>query len=310
MSRGWILVLACLAVLAGCLGAGPGTEEATPDQNEDPQGPAAPGDEVDRTDAPPPWPSIEEADARPGEGIGDGAVLAPGLAPGARCTANFVFTSPHNDSVYLGTAAHCFWGQSLGTKASVGDGDPVTTRLAYSSLKAMNLTREEHADACGGDPTVSLDDSAMCWNDFALLEVDAEDRDRVHPAMLGFGGPSGEPGTASPGDVVFTNGDSFRREAAGDALDARAGVALDTNRWRTLVHTGIPGVHGDSGSPVVLEDGRALGVLNYLHHVPPTVNGVSRLDALLDFASEEAGFDVELATWNLLDPLEAPSPVG
>jgi hypothetical protein len=88
-------------------------------------------------------------------------------------------------------------------------------------------------------------------------------------------------------------------------LDEHEGyvVATANGGWTTVVYTVAPGVPGDSGSAVVLGDGRALGDMVTLILAPyPAGNGVSNLAMALDYARQAAGVEVELKTWSLLEP--------
>ncbi len=244
--------------LTGCLGeAGP--DVGAGDDEADPQAPVDPG-----------WPPVEQATIRPGVTIASGS-----------CTANFVFHSLDNRTLFIGTAAHCFPDAEIGDPVEVAGG-AVQGRLAYSSFLAM----EENGDSIGG-------------NDLALVELLDEARDRVHPAMLSFGGPTGIAETAAPGDQVFAHGNSTARpDATPGQAGPREGVVTEHGTWTTGVYFAGPGVPGDSGSPAITADGQALGVVITFEVAPqPASNNLANLDAALGYANEHMDESVELATW-------------
>lgn len=319
------LVLLAGAALAGCATPGaepdplgpagdpadPTPDETTPpgrlDDTPPPEGDPAPTDNGSEETPPaspggsatpppaPAWPALEDAKVRPGTQV---------FYQGSQCTSNFVFTSPDNRTLYLGVAAHCF-----GPAAEVGDpvdigGGVATGTLAYSSWLVMGSD--------GGDPTTGAgavcsveEDQAVCdSNDFALVRVDAASKPLVHPAMLHFGGPTAL--APSPevreGDKVLTYGHSDLRFGL-DVTNWHEGyVLLGPDPWTTTTYTATPGVPGDSGSGVLLGDGRAFGVLVTVQFAPLAgANGVTSLDLALAYALEKAGLDARLATWDLLD---------
>lgn len=239
------------------------------------------------------WPALESAKVRPGVQV---------YAAGSQCTSNFVFTSPDNASVYVGVAAHCFRGAKIGDPVEFGDGG--TGRLAYSSWIAMGSD--------GGDPTtganakcsIEKDQSVCDLNDFALVLVDEESEALVHPAMLHFGGPTAlaPHADATLGTKVLTYGHSGLR-AGIDPTNRHEGVVIAQDGWTTVTYTAPQGVPGDSGSGVLLGDGRALGILVTVHFTPmPGANGVTSLDLALAYAKEKTRVEVQLATWDLLSP--------
>lgn len=240
----------------------------------------------------PGWPDPSEATIRPGVTVG-----------GQLCTANFVFSSPRNASLYIGTASHCFkLGPSrLGEEVPVARG-ALTGTLAYCSWGA-----QEHLRACPdqrfGEPGYR--------DDFALVRVPDEHRDEVHPAMLVWGGPTGLAEPPEPGSTLYAYGNSGIRDQyqGANAGDARRGVVTHSNETVTVGHFTTPPAPGDSGSPVLAEDGNALGSLNTLSgrgDTPPGGGGVANLDRSLGLFEERTGRQVELATWPLF---ETPEPV-
>lgn len=262
-----------------------------------PNGTAAPAPRPQQPSAPSPartWPDLDKATVRPGVQTFYGD---------SQCTSNFVFTSPDNQTLYLGSAAHCF-----GTSAKVGDavdigGGLAGGTLAYSSWLTMGSNGQgealEDPAACEKE-----EDATVCaYNDFALVRVDEASEAVVHPAMLHFGGPTAlaASGSVAMGEKVLTYGNTWLRQGL-DPTNRHEGYVLAQDGWTTETYTAPQGVPGDSGSGVLLGDGRALGVLVTVAYAPvPGANGVTSLDLALQYAKEKAGLDARLATWDLLE---------
>lgn len=192
------------------------------------------------------------------------ATVHPGVQTvtnGGQCTANFVFTDGTN--VYIGQAAHC---SSTGAQtdtngcstASLPLGTPVDIQgasrpgtLAYNSWLTMQQRGETDPDICQ-------------YNDLALVKVDPADVGKVNPSVPVWGGPQGvnTTGTAA-GDLVYTYGNSSLRLGL-TALSPTYGVSQGDagNGWSHQIVT--PRIPGDSGSPFLDANGRALGVLSTL----------------------------------------------
>lgn len=282
-------------------GSGPGGDPESPDPEQEPPTPST-GTPPDPGAPAWQWPPLEDATIRPGVQM---------FADGSQCTSNFVFLPPDNSTVYLGFAAHCV---GTGGDASNTDGcDPVNAplplgsevevqgasqpaSLAYVSWGTMLAGNESRAAVCGS-------------NDFAFVEIHPDDHAKVHPAMLTFGGPTGlaAAGEAATFDKVLTFGNTGLRPGPAE-LDAKEGYVWDpSSDWSTTVYTVTPGPPGDSGSGVLLGDGRALGVLVTVYLAPyPAANGVTNLDLAMQYAAEHGGPAVRLATWDLLDPGRLP----
>jgi hypothetical protein len=243
------------------------------------------------------------AQAGPGEWApADSAPIRPGVVldteGGGRCTSNFVFTS--GDSVFLGMAAHCAGtGEATETdgcdSGTMGVGTPVAIqaadgtdragRLAYSSWVAMQANGESDPDVCA-------------FNDFALVEIAADDVADVNPSLPVFGGPTGlDTDGLTAGEPVYSYGNSPLRLGI-SALSPKAGInAADGGGGRNHdVYTLTPGVPGDSGSAFVDGSGSAVGVLSTLNVTPlPASNGVIDLAHALEYAGANGDMgDVEL----------------
>jgi hypothetical protein len=270
--------LLVLALIAGCTTPGatdaPADDAAPRSPPRGPDGSSGPG-------ALTAWPAADSASIRPGVQV---------VSDTGQCTSNFVFTSLDNASVYLGLAAHCVEGLDIGAPLDINHG-AATGTLAYSSWQTMADVAE-------------TDGAALEYNDFALVLIPNEARGLVSPAMRHFGGPIGlaESAGVASGDKVLTYGNSGLRQEI-DPASWHEGYVLERAAWTSTVATVTPGVPGDSGSGVLTGDGRALGILVTLTVAPLAgTNGVTHLDQALAYASEHAGIDVVLATWELEDP--------
>ena len=253
--------------------------------------------------APGDWAAADSAPIRPG--------VVTDTEGGGSCTSNFVFTS--GDRTFIGQAAHCAGtGDAtetdgcdsgtggIGTPVTIkaADGSDRTGRLAYSSWVTMQENGESDADVCA-------------YNDFALVEIAAEDVADVNPSIPFFGGPTGiDRDGVAPGELVYSYGNSPLRLGI-SALSPKVGInATEEGAGMSHeVYTLTPGVPGDSGSAFVDDSGSAIGVLSTLNLAPlPVSNGVIDLAAALDYAGAYGDVgDVELATGT--EPFD-PSPVG
>lgn len=286
MARGRICVPILTAVLwtalalSGCV-ATPGTPNTGPTATIDSPNP----EPLART-----WANPEDAIIRPGIPLADGS-----------CTTNFLFTTPDNRTVYIGTAAHCLMRGEPDPDACGGKSVPLGSEvqlaglerpatLAYSSWITMQAVNETSPFACPR-------------NDLALLQLNESDAVRASPAVLHFGGPTGLAKLASidRGDKALAYGNSGLRPQD-SALSPRQGIVSNkppAENWTLEVHFVTPGVVGDSGGPVMAGDGLALGQIVSIGERGS--NGVSVLATQLEYARIHAGFEVRLATWELLD---------
>ena len=235
--------------------------------------------------------------------IGPGVVTE--TAGAGLCTAGFVLTA--GDRTYLAQAAHC--GGTGGetetdgcTSATVPLGTPVTVRgtdrtvtgaLAWSSWNTMQARGETDPDTCA-------------YNDLALVELPAGSGPAVGAAVPFFGGPAAVREAPLPnGTPVF--GLANRPGPDGvRAVGARAGTIADDvgGGWGHAVYTMDPGVAGESGSPLLDGEGRAVGVLSSLSSTAdrPTIE-YTDLDRALDYAARTDGpAGLEPATGPAFDP--------
>jgi hypothetical protein len=178
-----------------------------------------------------------------------GVGACPGVRPGAivnsdtgQCTFNFLFAGS-DGRTYIGTAGHCILGESpiggdVGEEEwAPGDGP--------EARDANDARIGEFAYAILQDP-----------KDFALIRVDPGVP--ASAQMCHFGGPAGTNSDLTADPVVIHHyGNGI---AIGTVLPARTGVALgmpDPDHVYAQ-HVALP---GDSGSGVIGDDGRAVGVL-------------------------------------------------
>lgn len=223
------------------------------------------------------WPPADEADIRPGVNVAGG------------CTSSFLFRSPDNETLYLGTQGHCLPESEVGDPVQIEFG-AYTGTLAYLAY-----------------------DAYVPGKDFALVRLHDDYREEVHPAVLYWGGPTGLARDVDPGDVVETFGNSPYREPLwyvagqdppfpppGNALDPRRGVVVNRTENVTSAYYAPSGFLGDSGSPVMTRDGRAVGSLIGLSYAG--TNAATNLGPRLEEA-RSSGMDVELVTWRSFDPV-------
>lgn len=236
----------------------------------------------------PEWPALAEADIRPGVRV---------LTDGSQCTSNFLFRDLDDGGLLLGLAAHCVdhEGQESVIQSVTGD-EAATGVVEYSSF--------EHTDS----------------HDFALIRIPTDAEARVHPAVLHFGGPTGivDSGALQGGERILFYGNSGVRMGV-EQTNWHEGILTTTGEYKSAGHAVTPGIPGDSGSGVVDAQGRAVGVLVTLGLIldagGPTpltwtgTNGITNLDAALEFAEANAGLRLELQTWEMLTEGVVPVPM-
>jgi hypothetical protein len=282
--RTWLIVAAATLALAlaGCIGA-EDVEDIGSSSNDDtdqPPNPDEPEPTVEEDREFGPWPALEEAKIRPGTNIVSGA-----------CTSNFLFRTPDNRTLFLGTAAHCVDDKAIGDDVQVADG-VATGQLAYSSFHAMNDTGDD-----------------IAGNDFALVALPDSARATIHPAMITFGGPTGIATDVVQGDKLLAHGNSsLRPDAVPDRAGPREGYVTHHDEWTTGMYFEGPGIPGDSGSGVMTADGAALGDVITVELAPePASNNAANLAATLPYANDYLGYEVELVTWPMQDEGQLPA---
>lgn len=229
-----------------------------------------------------PFASAEEATIMPGAHM-----ITPITEEDASgCTAAFVFAS--DDTVYLGYAAHCagngLMGMSGCEEPSLPLGSPVVIegrdgertggRLAYSSW----LTMQELGET----------DDALCYlNDFALVELAAQDIGSVNPSVPEIGGPTGidEDGTEAGEPVI-----SYQPNNPGDHIKDGTSLGDQGDGLTHRLSTDPPGRPGDSGAGYLDGDGEAFAILStQLTSGERTTNGAADLALALEYANDHGG---------------------
>jgi hypothetical protein len=222
-----------------------------------------------------------------------GVGSCPGVRPGAivasdagQCTFNAAF-SGSDGRLYIGTAGHCILGES-----------PIGGDVGEESWDsgAGPVARDGAGAAIGRFAYAILQDP----KDFALIELDGGVP--LTPQMCHFGGPTAVNSDQPAGPVVlhhFGNG-----LVLGSVLPARSGVALgmpDPDH----VFAQHPAAPGDSGSLVISDDGRAVGVLVTVgvHSgsigvptVDAGITGITRFAPQIARAEQVLGVDLTLLT--------------
>ena len=242
-------------------------------------------------------PSTTSATAAPAWAPAATVAVDPGVqtvTADAQCTANFVFYS--GSTVYLGQAAHCSGtgGSSdtngctspslpLGTPVDVGG--VATGTLVYNSWLTMQSLGETDANTCA-------------YNDLALIQLSPSDAANVNPSIPFFGGPTGVGTATTPGEQIYSYGNSSLRLGLAQ-LSPKRGISLgdDANGWTHSVYTLTPGIPGDSGSAFLDANGDAIGVLSTVELAPlPGSNGVGDISRELAYLNSHTSMNVTLAT--------------
>lgn len=192
--------------------------------------------------------------------------LSPGdelNADGSRCTLAWLLADP--SGLYFATAGHC-----------IAEGS-----RAYNPALDVEF----------GTGAFSFDQDGP-GVDFALIRIDPEHYDKLNPKICDWDGPTGIYDTTPASGMVYHSG-------YGDVLGqnpftrARFGAELYWEGGAAFYWTGL-GVTGDSGSAVVHEDGRAVGVLTHLTPgMAPSNNGGTHLLAGFALAAEK-GYQLRL----------------
>ncbi len=178
-----------------------------------------------------------------------GVGTCPGVRPGAevvsevgQCTLNFLFETPDKER-FIGTAGHCI----------LGDG-PVADRAGEKTWPKGQgpVAKDRDGHRIGEFAYAILQDP----KDFSLIRLDPGVES--NPEMCDFGGPTGINDDINGNPTVlqyFGNGIGI-----GTALPARSAVAMGLPNADHVYAAGLA-LPGDSGSAVISEDGRAVGVL-------------------------------------------------
>jgi hypothetical protein len=229
------------------------------------------------------WAPADEANVHPG---------VQTYTEGGQCTSNFIFT--RGEDTFIGQSAHCSGTGAatetngcdaeslpLGTAVEIDGADHPGT-MVYNSWIAMQRANERDEETCA-------------YNDFALVQIDPRDVDKVNPSIPNFGGPQGV-GTAESGEQVYTYGNSSLRGGV-TLLSPKNGFVIDRSPdgWSYDLYTVTPGIPGDSGSAFLNSAGEALGTLSTVALAPyPASNGVADIGLELDYARSHGFERVEL----------------
>ncbi len=179
-------------------------------------------------------PAADPVGTGPCGGVRPGALVE---TPNGFCTLNFLFRGS-DEQRYIGTAGHCIledegeesWGPGSGPVARDASGARIG-EFAYAVL---------------GDP-----------KDFALIRLDAGVP--ADPQMCHFGGPTGLNRDTPTSPVVLEH--YGQGVVFGDVVPGRTALAL-TGMPSENTATALGAViFGDSGSGIVSDDGRAVGVV-------------------------------------------------
>lgn len=322
-----VLLVAFALLLSGCTmpgddaalnpespGSGPGDSGENPSEpSDEPQDPDDPFTGVkpvsgnnatqNGTQQSPP-PDVPNA-TEPEWGSPTGKGLRPGINmqfQNAGCTTSFLF---HQNWTwfYLATAAHCvadgtneatngcdaILADTHRARLTLDDGGTAAATVIYSSWATMQRINESNPDACKG-------------NDFALMQIDAEDMDEVHPASLHFQAPTGL--AAGPTSTVYGYGASSLKSGI-EQVHPKEGrhIGMANGGWSHHVYLATPGIPGDSGGHIMTNDGKALGVASTII-IYPTVasNHYTDIAKSLEYMQTHEGWAPELVTWDGWDP--------
>lgn len=142
------------------------------------------------------------------------------------CTANFVFQQ--GDRLAIGNAGHC---TQLGRAHQVS-----ILNLETQSIELLQFG------------TTIMRIYGGLGTDFALIEVDPEFHDLVHPAIAGLDGPCGHRATIGTGDPIQFHGHGTG--GYGYYGQNRHGAVASHSDNHISYHRLPGGAGGDSGSPV------------------------------------------------------------
>lgn len=211
---------------------------------------------------------------------------------GSDCTLSFVLRDTQG-RLYITTAAHC---ANLGARAS----------LTHDALVAAAATPEPFGTVVATWPG---------GLDAALIRIDPEDYPKVNPTLIGWGGPTGlATGTIPVGTETLHHGWGWvtwyeqQTRCRKGTLESGSGSTWWTEEL---------GGGGDSGSAMMLADGRALGIVDWARDVevvPGTggafyamsLGGV-RMDAVITRLNQQ-GWGLSLVTGEPVNPICMPEP--
>lgn len=216
-----------------------------------------------------------------------------GLAGGGGCTLNFLFVGS-DARRYIGTAGHCLIGaEGEGPVQETKDGE-ISWRPG-SGIVATDDTGKRIGESAYA---IHLD-----GYDFALIRLDRGVRSS--PSMCHWGGPKGINSDMTDGAVLL-------RHYGHGAGSGRAPVIIMGNEpylvpARSALTTSLSdplrvyawghASFGDSGGPVISDDGRAVGVTVSLSTLPVLTGGnvgITRLPIQVRRAEKMMGISLRL----------------
>jgi hypothetical protein len=208
------------------------------------------------------------------------------------CTYNFVFRDQKHRR-YIGTAGHCTGHEitEVGQVMHIRDVGRIGTVAWKAPLPRDQRECGEQLRPEGVDPCV----------DFLLVRIDRALYGHIDPAVRHWGGPTGylKADEIEAGLRMYHYGYG-RGPHASEMSRPRAGVVLGMVPGGCGYRTAYPLSGSDSGSPQIVEDGRALGWMT-------TVEGDGALGMTVDCAIREArkaGYRLKLETAPLTDAVE------
>lgn len=216
----------------------------------------------------PPTASAETSSTRSGESSGNGSEGgSESTTSTTTSTTSTEAQSAPEPRLFAGTAGHCVDG--VGARVSTRDG-------AFGTVAYHRLT--EDGDA---------------FDDVAFIEIDRAKEHLVNPKMLGFNGPTGytTAGVARPGDRAHVYGNGL---LLGETELTRPRSGTLTYADDDYYGATLPVIFGDSGGPVLHENGQALGIVAHLvvSGDLTTLNG-NTVDRALELA-RMSGLDLEV----------------
>ena len=202
-------------------------------------------------------------------GGGGPVSAAAAIQPGSRitsgssaCTMNFIYRDVVSETTTSTTSGA--YRRTTETTDLTGDSQITEEPALYAGTAGHCVSgvgaRVSNADGSFGTVAFSVHNDS---DDFAFIKIDRDKEHLVNPTMLGFDGPTGviSGSDARPGDAahVYGHGLVFGET---ELTRPRTGIlnAADSFRYRAT----LPIIFGDSGGPVLHEDGSALGIVVHL----------------------------------------------
>jgi hypothetical protein len=233
-----------------------------------------------------------------------GTGTCPGVRPGAviesdkgLCTMNFLFQES-DGARYIGTAGHCILGESPLGGEDVGEfsGADLAAEVAPNGVEA----RDGNGTRIGDFAYAILTTQGGVTRDFSLVRLDASVTATAR--MCHFGGPTGtNADTPTSPTILHHYGNGL---LVGELIPARTHLALQMSDPDEALAIGLV-VPGDSGSGVISDDGRAVGVLvtvgvNLVIGGPGVVDagdiGITRIAPQVGLAETKLGISLTLQT--------------